>query len=103
MSYRQSIEGCLSARIGDAGLSEDRLTQWLTLLTPRFKLLEEQAQDKSFAPFRILGETADIEETRAAYEKLAGGADTIVVLGTGGSSLGGAGHRAAWRMVDSRR
>ena len=89
MPYRQSIDGCLSSKIGDAGLSEDRLAQWLTLLTPRFKALEEQAQDGSFAHFRILGETADIEEARAAYDKLAEGADTILILGSGGSSLGG--------------
>ncbi len=89
MTYRQTIDGCLSSKIGDAGLSEDRLTQWLTLLTPRFKALEEQAQDGSFAHFRILSDTADIDETRAAYNKLAEGADTILILGTGGSSLGG--------------
>ena len=89
MTYRQSIDGCLSSKIGDAGLSEDRLKQWLTLLTPRFKALEEQAQDGSFAHFRILSDTADIEETRAAYDTLAEGADTILILGTGGSSLGG--------------
>ena len=89
MTYRQSIDGCLSSKIGDAGLGEDRLTQWLTLLTPRFKGLEEQAQDGSFAHFRVLSDTADIEETRAAYNKLAEGADTILILGTGGSSLGG--------------
>jgi glucose-6-phosphate isomerase len=89
MTYRQSIDGCLHSRIGDAGLSEDRLTQWLTLLTPRFKALEEQAQDGSFAHFRILADTADIEEMQAAYNKLAEGADTILILGTGGASLGG--------------
>jgi glucose-6-phosphate isomerase len=89
MTYRQSIDGCLSSKIGDAGLSEDRLTQWLTLLTPRFKALEEQAQDGSFAHFSILSGAADIEEARAAYDKLAAGADTILILGTGGASLGG--------------
>jgi glucose-6-phosphate isomerase len=89
MPYRQSIEGCLSSKIGDAGLTEERLAQWLTLLTPRFKALEEAAQAKSFAHFRILDERADIDEARAAYDKLAEGADTIVILGTGGSSLGG--------------
>ncbi|MFT4079563.1 glucose-6-phosphate isomerase [Rhodomicrobium sp.] len=88
-SYRQSIEGSLSTKIGDAGLSRGRLTQWLTLLTPRFKALEEAAQADSFAHFRILKDTADIEETRAAYDKLAAGAETVVILGTGGSSLGG--------------
>ncbi len=89
MMYRQSIEGCLSSRIGDAGLPEDRLAQWLTLVTPRFKALEEQAQDGSFAHFGILNETADIDETRAACETLSEGADTVLILGTGGSSLGG--------------
>ncbi len=89
MTYRQSIDGCLSSKIGDAGLNEHRLEQWLTLLTPRFKYLEELAQDKGFALFRVLGETAGIEEARAAYETLAEGAETIVMLGTGGSSLGG--------------
>ena len=79
MTYRQSMEGCLSSKIGDNGLSADRLTQWLTLLTPRFKALEEEAQDKSLAHFRILYETADIAETRAAYNKLAEGADTILL------------------------
>jgi glucose-6-phosphate isomerase len=89
MTYRQSIDGCLSSRIGEGGLSEDRLAQWLTLVTPRFKSIEERAQDGSFPHFRVLGETADIEEARVAYEKLSQGADTIVILGTGGSSLGG--------------
>ena len=89
MPYRQSIDGCLTAKIGDAGLSEDRLSQWLTLLTPRFKALEEQAQEGSFALFRDLGDDAGIEDVRAAYTKLAEGADTILVLGTGGASLGG--------------
>src|SRR5271165_3118941 len=89
MTYRQSIEGCLSSKIGDAGMPEDRLAQWLTLLTPRFKSLEEHAQAGSFAHFRILSETGGIEEARAAYDKLAEGADTVIMLGTGGSSLGG--------------
>ena len=30
MTYRQSIDGCLSSKIGAAGLREDRLAQWLT-------------------------------------------------------------------------
>jgi glucose-6-phosphate isomerase len=89
MNYRQSIDGCLSAKIGEAGLTEGRLGQWLSLVTPRFKALEEQAQAGTFAHFRILGEKGDIEEARAAYETLAQGAETMIILGTGGSSLGG--------------
>ena len=89
MIYRQSVEGCLSAKIGDAGLAEGRLAQWLTLVTPRFKALEEAAQAGSFAHFRILSEKADIEEATAACAKLSEGAETVVMFGTGGSSLGG--------------
>jgi glucose-6-phosphate isomerase len=89
MLFRQSIEGCLQVRIGDAGLKSERFSQWLSLLTPRFKALEEQAQTGSFPHFRVLSEKDDIEETRAAYDRLAEGADMIVMLGTGGSSLGG--------------
>jgi glucose-6-phosphate isomerase len=89
MRYRQSIDGCLSSKIGENGLSEDRLTQWLSLVTPRFKSLEEHAQAGTFAHFRILDEKGDLEEVTAAYERLSEGADTIIILGTGGSSLGG--------------
>ncbi len=89
MLYRQSIDGCLSSKIGAAGLPEDRLLQWLSLVTPRFMALKEQAQAGSFAHFRILDEKDDIEEARAAYATLSEGAETIIILGTGGSSLGG--------------
>jgi glucose-6-phosphate isomerase len=89
MFYRHSIDGCLSTKIGDAGLSPDRLAQWLSFVTPRFKALEEQAQAGSFAHFRILDEKEDIEEASAAYRALAEEAETVVMLGTGGSSLGG--------------
>ncbi len=89
MTYRQSIEGCLSTKIGENGLTDNRLAHWLSLLAPRFKALQTEARDGSFAHFRILGETADIEQAQAAYSTLAEGSDTIIVLGTGGSSLGG--------------
>src|SRR5262245_9872783 len=89
MLYRHSIDGCLSARIGQAGLPQDRLAQWLSLAAPHFKALREQAQSGSFAHFRILDPKDDIEDARAAYRALSEGADTVVMLGTGGSSLGG--------------
>jgi glucose-6-phosphate isomerase len=89
MLYRHSIDGCLSAKIGGAGLSPDRLAHWLSRVTPRFNALVEQGRAGSFAHFRVLDGKEDIEEARAAYRALSEGADTLVVLGTGGSSLGG--------------
>jgi glucose-6-phosphate isomerase len=89
MTYRQSVEGALSAQIGDAGLAEDRLVQWLSLVKPRFHSLKNEAGAGTFAHFRILADKDDIEEAQAAYAKLSEGAKTVVILGTGGSSLGG--------------
>jgi len=89
MTYRQSVEGALSGQIGDAGLAEDRLVQWLSLVKPRFHSLKNEAGAGTFAHFRILSEKDDIEEAAAAYAKLSLGAGTVVILGTGGSSLGG--------------
>jgi glucose-6-phosphate isomerase len=89
MTYRQSVEGCLPSKIGENGLPEARLAHWLEKAAPRFAALQEEARTKSFAHFRILTETADIEEAKAAYAKLSAGAETVVMLGTGGSSLGG--------------
>jgi glucose-6-phosphate isomerase len=89
MIYQQSIDGCLSSKIGEAGLTADRLQHWLTLTAPRFAALAEEARTGSFAHFRILSERDDIAEATAAYRVLAEGADTVVILGTGGSSLGG--------------
>jgi glucose-6-phosphate isomerase len=89
MIYQQSIDGCLASKLGGAGLTEARLAHWLMLLTPRFKALQDHAQKGSLAHFRVLDEARDIEEARAAYERLSLGADTVLILGTGGSSLGG--------------
>jgi glucose-6-phosphate isomerase len=89
MMYRQSVDGCLSGKIGEAGLTGERLAQWLSLVTPRFKTLQEEAQAGSFAHFRVLSGKDDIEEAAAAYRMLSEGAEAILILGTGGSSLGG--------------
>jgi glucose-6-phosphate isomerase len=89
MLYRHSIDGCLSAKIGDSGLSPDQLAHWLSLVTPRFNALAEQARSGSLAHFRILEAKEDIEEARATYRTLSEGVDLVVILGTGGSSLGG--------------
>lgn len=89
MIYTHNIEGCLSANIGEHGVSEDQLRAYLARLEPRFHSLQQAAADGSFAHFRIASETADMDEASEAYARLAAGADTIVILGTGGSSLGG--------------
>jgi glucose-6-phosphate isomerase len=89
MTITQSIDGCLDQAIGTAGLKPAELQTWLDRLAPRLERLRDEAQSRSLPHIRILYEERDIAECRAAYERLVDGAATLVVFGTGGSSLGG--------------
>ncbi len=89
MSFTQSIKGCLAPAIGEHGLSDDQLSSLLMRLDGGFQSLREQARNRSLAHFAICDDDADITLAEAALAKLCDGARTLMVLGTGGSSLGG--------------
>lgn len=89
MSVKQSFSACLDGAIGEYGLSEGGLSGWLTRLAPRFERLKAEAANRSLPHIRILYEEADLAEAQAAYARLVEGARTVVIFGTGGSSLGG--------------
>jgi glucose-6-phosphate isomerase len=89
MTPVHSIAACLSPAIGAHGLTPDELARWADRLGPRFERLKAEARDRSLPHVRMLYETADISAARAAYDRLVAGARTLVLFGTGGSSLGG--------------
>jgi glucose-6-phosphate isomerase len=89
MSPAQLIDGCLEAAIGERGLTREALNSWAARLSPRFARLKAEAQDRSLPIIRVLYDTADIAAARAAYDRLTHGSRTLVLFGTGGSSLGG--------------
>ncbi len=89
MTPTHSIDGCLQAAIGALGLTRDELKRWTDKLIPRFEKLKSEARERSLPHIRVLYETADIATARAAYNQLTEGARTLVLFGTGGSSLGG--------------
>ena len=89
MAITQSIAGCLEDAIGAGGLTKDRLADWAEKLKPRFERLKQEATGRSLPHIGVLYETADLSEARAAYDRLVEGAQTLVMFGTGGSSLGG--------------
>ena len=89
MTVSQIVTGCLEEAIGAAGLREDELTRWLQRLTPRFDRLRQEALGRSLPHIAVLHDHYDVAEARAAYDRLTEGASTLVVFGTGGSSLGG--------------
>ncbi|MBC8049508.1 MAG: glucose-6-phosphate isomerase [Chitinophagales bacterium] len=89
MSFSQSIKGCLAPSIGEHGLTESQLSGWLMRLEPGFQALRERARSRSLAHFAICDDESDIAHAETAFTKLCDRAHTLIVLGTGGSSLGG--------------
>ena len=87
--YHLSIDGCLSGAIGTSGLTPAKLELWLRRLEPHLARLRTRAEDGTLPLLRLGRDSADIEAAEAAYKRLVRGAETVVFLGTGGSSLGG--------------
>ncbi len=85
----QSIEGCLSPRLGQHGLPPATLDAILGTLDPVLTDFKSAYDDHSLPLLRIAEETHDLEAARDAMGRLSEGARSIVFLGTGGSSLGG--------------
>ncbi|MGE0767379.1 MAG: glucose-6-phosphate isomerase [Hyphomicrobiaceae bacterium] len=85
----QSLTGCLEGTIGASGLSSSILSQWTGRLDAAVGNLKTAYEQGTLAHLRIPEAMADIAEAEAAIGALSVGAQTIVFLGTGGSSLGG--------------
>lgn len=85
----QSIAGCLEPAIGASGLSPSVLSEWIGRLDGTVAELKTSYEQGTLAHLRIPEATADIADAEAAMAALSEGAQTIVFLGTGGSSLGG--------------
>lgn len=88
-AYRHDIDGCLEPTIGQHGLPPALLSGWLEKAAPVLDGLRADYDSGALALLRIVEDTADIDAAEAALEKLSSGADSIIFLGTGGSSLGG--------------
>jgi len=89
MLLSQSIEGCLEAGIGDAGLPQAVLDRDLDRLERRLDELREAHAAGTLPLLRAPEWRDDIVAAREAIARLSQGANTLVFFGTGGSSLGG--------------
>jgi glucose-6-phosphate isomerase len=85
----QSVGGCLEERIGAAGISSASLEHWLDRLETPLAELKETCAKGALEHFTILDRDDDIQAAEAALAALSEHVQTIVFLGTGGSSLGG--------------
>ncbi len=89
MPLLQSVEGCLDAGIGSAGLSQAELARYLERLQPRLDSLREAYATGALPLLRVPERRDDIAPARDALAALSRDAKTLVFFGTGGSSLGG--------------
>ncbi len=89
MSLSQSVQGCLEASIGAAGLPPASLQAGLAKLEPRLASLREAYANSTLPLLRVPEWRDDIAPAREALTRLTHGARTLVFFGTGGSSLGG--------------
>ncbi len=88
MSYSQEIETCLVAAIGEAGLTEAELALDLARTAPTLARLREARAAGSLPHLTIAARRDDLAAIEAAAERLRAACDQVVLLGTGGSSLG---------------
>jgi len=89
MAVHHNIDGCLDERIGARGISRTALAARLQALTPKMSELRDSLTRGGYRMLGVALDTEDIETTRAALHRLFDGAETLIVFGTGGSSLGG--------------
>ncbi len=87
--YEQVIEGCLVERIGDGGLGREAFDHRLAATAGALEALRRHYDGGTLPLLRLPGTRDDLPgiEARAEYHRER--ADDVVVLGTGGSSLGG--------------
>ena len=89
MPFVQSIDNAKAASVGSEGICHDALATALTHSEAALDWLRARHADGGLPLLRLPAQTNDIAETTQVAEKLADGATDVVVLGTGGSSLGG--------------
>lgn len=88
MSYSQSTDLCLSNSIGSVGVSETELSQALVGAQQAIDWLGSAHADGSLPLLGLPQRSDDLDICRDAVVRFAAGASDIVILGTGGSSLG---------------
>jgi len=89
MPVIQSIDSALEKNVGPHGVADGALNAMLKRAQGALDGLRARYADGSLPLLRLPEKQDDLAQIRAAAQKLAAGATDIVVLGTGGSSLGG--------------
>ena len=89
MSIEHNISGCFEDNVGASGLNTSSFDLWLERAGECARGLAQRYHDNDLALLRISEKRDDIDIAKENFFQLIEGADTVVFLGTGGSSLGG--------------
>ncbi len=87
--YTQTIDQCFADKIGGKGVSCQAYAKTLAAAAPALERLRHWQKDGSLPLLRLPHARADLDEPRRHAERLRQNFSNVVVLGTGGSSLGG--------------
>src|ERR1044072_3915066 len=89
MPFKQIIENARAEKIGEHGVGKAALDDALARAEAALDWVRGAHQTSSLPLLRLPAKTSDLDEIRKAASRLRAGASDVVVLGTGGSSLGG--------------
>lgn len=86
---QQSFDLALESGVGAGGIPDAAFDKAIADLAPALARLKGEADAKSLPLLGLPSDTADLPPVHTAAKRLREGATDILVLGTGGSSLGG--------------
>jgi glucose-6-phosphate isomerase len=89
MHYRQITDDIFARRVGARGLSDEAYQRELDATSAALQRLRQRHADGSLPLLRLPAARDDLATLRPHVERLRQSFDHVVVLGTGGSSLGG--------------
>jgi len=89
MTINQSIDSALAKNVGAQGIDDGAFAAALARTEGALDRLRQHYSEGTLPLLRLPEKTDDLGEIASTARKLADGASDIVILGTGGSSLGG--------------
>ena len=89
MPFQHLTDTCLAAAIGEAGLSDEAFTQALLSAAPAHDRLCQLYESGGLPMLSVVEESDDLAPMRSLAEDWRARLDDVLILGTGGSSLGG--------------
>ena len=98
MLYRQIIQTCFESHVGEHGLSDDDFREYRARTGAVIDELKTLYDTNGLPLLRLPETTADLDGLQAVAKRFRTQFDDVVVLGTGGSSLGG---QTLYSLADS--